>query len=174
MQGKVPETAEAVVFGVSPRDGGAPVTGVPRAGVQAEVGVESESSTEAGGAPVSTVEGLLERLSGSRSTGGPRWYRGQIEHGWGLTPRLARNRGHIEREVDMLKRFRQDAGPRVREIPRTTWEWIGLAQHYGLPTRLLDWTENPLVALYFAVESDGPGGEPTDGGFFGSTRLSVG
>lgn len=118
------------------------------------------------GAEVDSVEALMSRLSGSRASGSPKWYRGQIDAGWGLTPRLARNRGHLESEIDMLKRFQQDAGPSVRERPRTAWEWMCLAQHFGLPTRLLDWTENPLVALYFAVEADGSATGPTDGAFF--------
>jgi hypothetical protein len=54
-------------------------------------------------------------------------------------------------ERAMLKRFKQEGSPYV-EGHLTDWEWMILARHHGLPGRLLDWSRNPLVALYFAVQ----------------------
>jgi len=48
--------------------------------------------------------------------------------------------------------FKEQALPYLDFLPDNDWDWLTLGQQYGLPTRLLDWTANPLVACYFAVE----------------------
>jgi FRG domain len=53
-------------------------------------------------------------------------------------------------EKHWLKRFRFEGAQYVSGKP-DTWQWMALAHQHGLPVRLLEWTRNPLVALYFAV-----------------------
>ena len=84
------------------------------------------------------------------------WYRGQANVDWPLTPSLHRNATLCKYEPEIVRDFKAKSRQLLTEQPQCEIEWYFMMQHHGMPTRLLDWTESPLVALYFAVSSDDP------------------
>jgi hypothetical protein len=80
-----------------------------------------------------------------------RAFRGLEDASHELETSLARLGGPFEElELDILRNFRKYAGPNSVAVD-STWYWLAVGKHHGLPTRLLDWTYSPFVALHFAT-----------------------
>lgn len=78
-------------------------------------------------------------------------FRGLSDADYPLATTLMRLGGrYAELERHLVRNFRKYAHGSVVEQD-SLWNWVSVAQHYGLPTRLLDWTNSPYVALHFAT-----------------------
>lgn len=120
---------------------------------------------------ISFVAGLEERSKTISATYdrdescGSKWiFRGQADSAWPIASTFEREylewysqfrdpeRLLKEHELSMLERFRQKACGYVPRPEMSKVEWLALMRHYGVPTRFVDFTESPFVALYFASQ----------------------
>ncbi|APP82000.1 FRG domain-containing protein [Xanthomonas hortorum] len=101
---------------------------------------------------ISSVSDFLVAIREDREMrSGTIWFRGHSDAAWRLLPGFMRSASDTS-ETTLLNRFRQSAAMLADGRPATSFDWTFLMQHYGVPTRLLDWSESPLISMYFAVE----------------------
>lgn len=80
-------------------------------------------------------------------------YRGTWNKSFDLSTSITRIGSQYDKlEPHLLRNFRKYAYDNSNPTGDSIWNWLAVAQHHGLPTRLLDWTYSPYVALHFATE----------------------
>lgn len=106
---------------------------------------------------IKSIDGLIDQIKILKSKYGkqPIWFRGQEDSEWHLVPSV--QRGSLHKKENYIT---NDFYIYVNQIEDNTPDknnyaaWMALMQHYGLPTRILDWSSSPLIACYFALEKN--------------------
>jgi hypothetical protein len=96
---------------------------------------------------------FFDRLEAAQRKFDPRgqgvWYRGVKRRSYELVPSYLRHPQLRGKEHNLMARFARQ-GARYLDT-KDKWERLAFMQHYGVPTKLIDWTTNPTAAIYFAL-----------------------